>query len=309
MTIFRRVLVLAISAALFISSTSMAQGAVKTGATCSKVGKTSTVNGKKYICIKVKGKLVWSKGVIVKKPVPKVSPSPKVTPTATPKPTASASPSASPSSTSSAIPNPTPTVSSTPSPSPTSAPSATPTPSPTISSSSLGCSSAGGNCVVGDTGPGGGMVFYVQSGTTFGSWKYLEVAPPTWNGDSDAVVPFCSPTLTSLVTSVLTGKGATNTSAVITQCGTEGADSFVAAKVASNYRGGGKSDWFLPSKDELSLLFDKRNVMGQIATGAPYWSSSQDSIVNSWAMDLGTGVTSSEGNGIDRYIRPIRAFG
>ncbi|GDX24867.1 hypothetical protein LBMAG10_15320 [Actinomycetes bacterium] len=47
----------------------MAQGAVKTGATCSKVGKTSTVAGKKYTCIKVKGKPLWNKGVVVKNPV------------------------------------------------------------------------------------------------------------------------------------------------------------------------------------------------------------------------------------------------
>ncbi|MCX6435468.1 MAG: hypothetical protein NTY21_05230 [Actinobacteria bacterium] len=303
----RRVLVIAISAALFISSTSMAQGAVKTGDTCSKVGKTSTAAGKKYTCIKVKGKPVWNKGVVVKNPVVKVIATPTATPTATPKP--SASPSASPSTTASATPSqsPAPTASSTPSP--TSAPSATPTPSPTVSSSSLGCASAGGSCVVGDTGPGGGVVFYVQPGTIFGSWKYLEVAPPTWNGENEAVLPLCSATLTSLTTSVLTGKGLTNTLAVIAQCGTANAGSSEAAKVAYNYRGGGKSDWYLPSKDELSLLFDKRNVMAKIASGAPYWSSSQDSLVKSWTMDLGTGVVSSEGNGIDRFVRPIRAFG
>ena len=149
----------------------------------------------------------------------------------------------------------------------------------------------------------------MQPGTIFGSWKYLEVAPPTWNGENEAVVPLCSATLTSLTTSVLTGKGLTNTLAVIAQCGTANAVSSEAAKIAYNYRGGGKSDWYLPSKDELSLLFDKRNVMAKIASGAPYWSSSQDSLVKSWAMDLGTGVVSSEGNGIDRFVRPIRAFG
>ena len=308
---FRRVLVIAITAGLFISSVSLAHGAVKIGATCSKVGKTSTVNGKKYTCIKVKGKPVWNKGVVVEKPVAKVSPSPKATPTATPNSTASASPSASPSTTASATPSqsPAPIASSTPSPTFAPAPSVTPTPSPTVSSSSLGCASAGGSCVVGDTGPGGGVVFYVQPGTTFGSWKYLEVAPSTWNGENDPVVPFCPPTFTSLVTSVLTGKGLTNTSAIITQCVTTSTDSFVAAKVASNYRGGGKSDWYLPSKDELALLFDKRTIIGKTSSGAQYWSSSQDSLVNSWAMDLGTGVTSSEVNGRDMYIRPIRTFG
>jgi len=40
---------------------------VKAGANCSKHKVTSTVNGMKYTCIKSKNKLVWSKGVPVKK--------------------------------------------------------------------------------------------------------------------------------------------------------------------------------------------------------------------------------------------------
>ena len=41
--------------------------AVKAGSSCSKVGATSTVSGKKYTCIKSGKKLVWNKGVTVKK--------------------------------------------------------------------------------------------------------------------------------------------------------------------------------------------------------------------------------------------------
>ncbi len=41
--------------------------AVKAGAKCSKHKVTTTVKGMKYTCIKSKNKLVWSKGVPVKK--------------------------------------------------------------------------------------------------------------------------------------------------------------------------------------------------------------------------------------------------
>ena len=41
--------------------------AVKAGAKCSKHKATTTVNGMKYTCIKSGNKLVWSKGVTVKK--------------------------------------------------------------------------------------------------------------------------------------------------------------------------------------------------------------------------------------------------
>jgi hypothetical protein len=41
--------------------------AVKAGAKCTKLKATSTVNGMQYTCIKSGSKLVWSKGVAVKK--------------------------------------------------------------------------------------------------------------------------------------------------------------------------------------------------------------------------------------------------
>jgi hypothetical protein len=45
------------------------QAAVKAGATCKKVGLTSIASGKTFTCIKSGKKLVWNKGVIVKKTV------------------------------------------------------------------------------------------------------------------------------------------------------------------------------------------------------------------------------------------------
>lgn len=46
-----------------------AQAVVKAGTKCTKAGMTSTLSGKKYTCIKSGSKLVWSKGVPVKKVV------------------------------------------------------------------------------------------------------------------------------------------------------------------------------------------------------------------------------------------------
>jgi hypothetical protein len=66
-----------------------ATAAVKPGSKCGKQGQTSTSGGVKYTCIKSGNKLVWNKGVAVKKPAPVVTPSPSATPTpsATPIPT------------------------------------------------------------------------------------------------------------------------------------------------------------------------------------------------------------------------------
>ena len=44
-----------------------ASASVKEGAACKKAGQSSTVSGRKFTCIKKSGKLVWNKGVAVKK--------------------------------------------------------------------------------------------------------------------------------------------------------------------------------------------------------------------------------------------------
>jgi hypothetical protein len=64
-----------------------ATAAIKAGASCKKAGQTSTVAGKKYICVKSGKKLVWNKGVAIAKPTPVVTPTPAVEPTPTPTPT------------------------------------------------------------------------------------------------------------------------------------------------------------------------------------------------------------------------------
>jgi len=63
----RKLLVLLLAISLL--GVSPAQAAVKAGSKCSKVGSTTTVSGKKYTCIKSSGKLVWNKGVMIKKVV------------------------------------------------------------------------------------------------------------------------------------------------------------------------------------------------------------------------------------------------
>ena len=61
----RKLIVLLLAVSLF--GVAPAQAAVKAGSKCAKVGATSTSAGKKFTCIKSGGKLVWNKGVTIKK--------------------------------------------------------------------------------------------------------------------------------------------------------------------------------------------------------------------------------------------------
>jgi hypothetical protein len=109
--------VLGIIAALCISLLTPAFAATppKTGEKCTSLNKKLIYKNYQYTCIKKSGKLVWSKGVLIKKEV-----TPIAAPSSTPSPTLS--------------PTPTPTTAPSPSesPSPSAAPTPTPTPTPTL---------------------------------------------------------------------------------------------------------------------------------------------------------------------------------
>ena len=202
----------------------------------------------------------------------------------------------------------------------------------------------GGACVVGDTGPGGGKVFYV-SATNFTSTgsdcntacKYLEASPApvggdvqrTWATDNDpgaltgnqaATVPAPGATAQGI------GSGMANTIAIKNQTGNVAATS--AAVYAFDYENNSKTDWHLPSKNELNELckYARTQTTGNTAVqcadtdtlrvgfwNAYYWSSSEivPFVSLAWPQHFGSGI---QGFADDRKfdpnkVRPVRAFG
>ena len=81
----------------------------KAGAKCTKAGTTATTGGKKFTCIKSGTKLVWNKGVAIKKPTPVATPTPTPEPSPIPSPSPSPTPTPTPESSPTPIPTPTPT--------------------------------------------------------------------------------------------------------------------------------------------------------------------------------------------------------
>ena len=149
---------------------------------------------------------------------------------------------------------------------------------------------------VGDTGPAGGIVFY-DKGDDSGGWRYLEA----WTSDEGTcrwkTIAYATNTYGGGI-----GRGYINTYTVLT--GTQ----HPAAEVARNATHGGFNDWFLPSRDELNLMYQQREVIGGFAP-VFYWSST----------DAGTFWASGKSFGHDRHqyfdsstawnqVRLIRAF-
>jgi hypothetical protein len=81
-----------------------------------------------------------------------------------------------------------------------------------------------------------------------------------------------------------------------------------AAVTASGYRGGGRSDWYLPSKDELRALFLRQKIVGGFQLHG-YWSSSESSPNEAWIQDFYSDYTPAPSDkGFANFVRPIRAF-
>ena len=180
---------------------------------------------------------------------------------------------------------------------------------------------AGGVCAVGDTGPGGGKVFYVQAaGGTFAcgatlasTCKYLEAAPTTGtNAWTDATYVWSGNTTVAIgatAQGTAIGTGLKNTEAMVTQV-SGGDTASKAGTITRAYRGpNSKTDWHLPSKDELNQLYLNKTTVGGFST-AYYWSSSENDGVNAWSQEFLHGNQGLSGTkGDTYYVRPVRAFG
>lgn len=74
------------------------------------------------------------------------------------------------------------------------------------------------------------------------------------------------------------GTGLSNTNKIISV--QKGVPTSYAAGLARSYTGGGYTDWFLPSKDELSKIFNNRFIIGGFSNAigsSTYWSSTEAS--------------------------------
>ena len=166
--------------------------------------------------------------------------------------------------------------------------------------------------VVGETGPGGGIVFYAAStpftcGPTLNlSCKYLEAAPTTGTDAWTDAIYWWSDVFTEIgTTSTAIGAGYSNTLAMNTQSSSSG----IAGTRSQDFRGPNNlTDWFLPSRDELNEMYLSRDIIGDL-TSNYYWSSSEFNAAVGMDHGLGDGnQTLDYKNENYVYVRPIRAF-
>ena len=164
---------------------------------------------------------------------------------------------------------------------------------------------------IGHTGPMGGIVFYTSDGGLHG----LEAAP-----EDLLVADFgCYGTDISGADGTAIGTGKQNTVDILADCN----EDRIAANYAANYVWpNGQADGFLPSKDELNLMWknladsdgngentglsDPYNL-GGFAT-ANYWSSSESNSDFAWIQSFANGIYFDIRKDGGLNVRAVRAF-
>ena len=165
----------------------------------------------------------------------------------------------------------------------------------------------GGTCKVGDIGPGGGKVFYVAPDLLLvngKSWRYLEADPLIWPGQVTlcTYVLRCNQSKIQVKKNWLVGKGALNTTELMKMNEPGSAQSI--ARNAIN----GKTDWFIPSRDELKLLYKSKSEVGGFVDGL-YWTSTRRGGGTASLIDFEDGSETMEFMDDPFNLRLIRAFG
>lgn len=142
---------------------------------------------------------------------------------------------------------------------------------------------------------GGGVVFYVDSTGQHG----LIAA----TADQKKAKWYNGNYIETKATGAAVGTGQANTSAIIAS---QGAGEY-AASVCDQLELNGFSDWFLPSKAELSLLRTHKTAVGGFANPF-YWSSTEHSSHYAWAQNFNNGRQDYGNKNSTPSIRAVRAF-
>ncbi|MCL2801496.1 MAG: DUF1566 domain-containing protein [Treponema sp.] len=180
---------------------------------------------------------------------------------------------------------------------------------------------------IGDIGPAGGIIFFDKGGHSDG-WRYLEAAPVgtevgvQWGAyrhasgtDSRGRVSngWDDINISTSILGTAVGSGNRNTQLIADRLNQLG-ESGRAAQYCRNLDFNGFKDWFLPSRDELLLMYNnlKQRGLGGF-NNSYYWSSSagrHPGVAGSspFGMNFGSGNQVQNPANATCLVRAIRSF-
>jgi hypothetical protein len=167
-------------------------------------------------------------------------------------------------------------------PTPTTVPASTTVAAPVVA----GCNGTN-TCKVGDTGPAGGIVFYVATAPQ--AWgQFMEVRPEIFG---QLKWDTCNLNAFDTYGKGAVGDGAKQTAAVTAACAQDGTPANAGSIAAVDaYAQKGFADWFIPSKDELTALVNSKVVKfatDKDLTSYTWWQKPQDPKARSFDVVYG----------------------
>ncbi len=142
----------------------------------------------------------------------------------------------------------------------------------------------------------GGIIFYIEPMKGGG----LLVS----NDDVSSSINWACSNNISLASSKNVGSGQSNSQAILSNCGNVGAVGYCA-----NYKFGKYDDWFLPSVDELALIYKnlKETDKEKFSSGY-YWSSTQKDEINAFRYGFMGGNLGDADKTSNQFVRAVRRF-
>ena len=166
-----------------------------------------------------------------------------------------------------------------------------------------------GGYALGDTGPAGGYIFYENPNYAADGWRYLEAAP---FDQSEGAKWGCFREAIAGARGTAVGMGKQNTLDMLAGCPEPGS----AAHLCADFSVNGVRGWFLPSRDELALMYRNLKAAGigdfrdvDVADNFTYWASSQQTADMAAHIDFADlGRQHGDDKDFPRRVRAIRAF-
>lgn len=143
---------------------------------------------------------------------------------------------------------------------------------------------------------GGGIVFYID-----GTGEHGLVAATSDQSTSSKWG--CMGTSVPGAVDSIVGVGLSNTTSIINTCTTAN----IAAKICNDLVLNGYSDWFLPSKGELDLIYSQKSLIGGFSIYG-YWSSTERGNGTAWVQYMSSGQKMTFNKSDACCVRAIRAF-
>ena len=171
---------------------------------------------------------------------------------------------------------------------------------------------------IGDHGPAGGIIFYIDKSNEF-KWNFLEAAPHGWFGEwygtfNDPELAWGNVGTFSNIIKTEIGSGKENTKKLLESDYFSSEDDLPnAIQAVHNYSTTNKGiiydDWFLPALNELEAMYQTlwKFDIGKLDNNG-YWTSSEISGFSAWLVDFSRTNTKIESKYIRHNIRPVRSF-